>query len=326
MKNQLTNNKKTNFTFIVPCYNADKYIKDCVESIENQNFNEITYEILCIDDCSVDKTREYLQELAERNKNIKVFLNEKNKGVAYSRNKGIREAVGKWVLFVDSDDLLMPNVIQQIFEVAESNNADAVALKSITVKQSFKLNQIGEINLNEGAIKANCAFSAVYNNEKLKEYNLFFNEELSFGEDTLFRGLFFLKSKIKVVSDILWYCIRENPTSLTRKKKLETQKRIYFDSIILYEEYLKNQAGKKICNHAKEGIALKLAQTMDKKFVKEQLKILKQKKYYPYPFRKGALTSSKNFILNFLQFLCPIKFFFWIYFYVYKLLRKKHYS
>ncbi len=325
MQNELINNKETTFSFIVPCYNVEKYIDACIESIENQNFNGITYEILCIDDCSKDKTVERLHTLAKRNSNIRVLLNEENRGVAYSRNRGIREAVGKWVLFVDSDDLIMPNVIQDIYEVAQSNNADAVALKALKVQEDFKITQIDEIDMSEACIYANCAISAVYNNKKLKEYNLFFNEELSFGEDTLFRGLFFLKSNVKIVSNISWYLIRNNPSSLTRKKKLETQKKIYFDSIIIYEEYLKNQVDKKVCNHAKEGIALKLAQTMDAEFVKKQLKILKQKKYYPYRFRKGALSSSKNLILNLLRFLCPIKICLWMYFYVYKLLKKKRY-
>lgn len=319
-------NNYIDFSFIIPCYNVEKYVEDCIHSITNQNFGDITYEILCIDDKSTDKTLAILEKLANENPCIKIHKNIINKGVSHSRNTGIKNAVGKWILFLDSDDLMMPNVIKQIYKVAEENNADAVALKALRVDENFKLDQANNIDVNSGEIFANCAISAVYNSKKLKEYNLLFNENISYGEDTLFRGLFFYKSNVKIVSDILWYLIRQNSASLMKTKSKEKLKRTYFDSIIIYEEYVANNLSQDVINHAKEGIALKLAQTMDKSFIKQQLHILKTKKYYPYKFRKNTLLHSPNILIGLIQFLCPIKPCLWLYYKFYKTVRGKSYK
>lgn len=319
-------NNSVDFSFILPCYNVEKYVEDCIKSITSQNFDDITYEILCIDDKSSDKTLSILENLAKENPFIKIHKNIKNRGVSYSRNVGINNAIGKWILFLDSDDLMMPNVIKQIHKAAEENDADAVALKALRVEEDFKLNQVKNIDVNSGEIFANCAISAAYNLKKLKEYNLFFNENISYGEDTLFRGLFFYKSNVKIVSDILWYLIRKNGASLTQTKSKEKLKKIYFDSIIIYEEYIANNLTKEVVNHAKEGIALKLAQTMDRDFIKQQLPILKSKKYYPYKFRKNTLLCSPNILIGLIQFLCPIEPCLWLYYKFYKTVRGKSYK
>lgn len=314
------------FSFVIPCYNVEKFVEDCINSIVNQNFGEITYEIICIEDNSTDNTYEILKKLSESNPNIILHKNECNKGVSYNRNVGINLSHGKWIAFFDSDDLMMPDVINKIYNVAEKNNADCLALKALDVEEDFKINQIDKIDINSGRIYANAICSAIYNNNKLKEWKLLFNENLSFGEDTVFRGLFFLKSEIKIVTDIAWYLRRKNSNSITQTRDLNKQKKIYFDAIIIYETYLENNLSIDVINHAQEGIILKLAQTMDKDFIKKQLKKLKEKNYYPYNFRKAVLYSNKNLLLGILQFLCPIEPFFWMYYLVYKILRKKFYK
>ena len=90
-------------SIIIPVYNREKYIEECLNSILSQTFND--YEILLIDDGSNDNTGIICDKYAEENKKIKVF-HKKNGGVSSARNLGLRCAKGKWIIFVDSDDVL----------------------------------------------------------------------------------------------------------------------------------------------------------------------------------------------------------------------------
>ena len=95
------------FSFIIPVYNCEKYLLSCIESILAVHLNENDYEILLIDDGSIDGTAKICDELAEKYSQIHVYHQE-NEGVSKARNKGIYEAKGEYVLFVDSDDTLLP--------------------------------------------------------------------------------------------------------------------------------------------------------------------------------------------------------------------------
>jgi glycosyltransferase involved in cell wall biosynthesis len=89
---------------IVPCYNVEKYVEKSIKSIANQEYKNI--EIIAIDDCSTDKTYSILKELEKDIKNLKVFKNEKNDGLAYTRNVGVKHSKGQYLGFIDSDDYI----------------------------------------------------------------------------------------------------------------------------------------------------------------------------------------------------------------------------
>ena len=88
-------------SIIMPSYNTAKYIKETIKSVINQTYTN--WELLIVDDCSTDNTDEIIREF--KDDRIKYFKNEKNSGAAISRNKALREAKGKWIAFLDSDDL-----------------------------------------------------------------------------------------------------------------------------------------------------------------------------------------------------------------------------
>ena len=92
------------FSIIVPVYNVEQYLAECLDSLLSQTYED--YEIICINDASTDKSYDILLEYSDNNKCIKVLNNDSNQGQSYSRNRGIKEAVGEYVLFVDSDDML----------------------------------------------------------------------------------------------------------------------------------------------------------------------------------------------------------------------------
>lgn len=104
-------------SIIIPIYNVEPYLEDCLDSILSQNFDD--YEIICVDDASTDNTYNIAQEYVARNSQIRLLKNCENRGLSYTRNCGIREAVGKYILFVDSDDMLKKFSLQNIKNLLE---------------------------------------------------------------------------------------------------------------------------------------------------------------------------------------------------------------
>lgn len=88
---------------IIPVYNAERTIKDTLDSVINQTYKNL--EIICINDCSKDNSLEILNEYVKKDERIKVLSNEKNSGVAKTRNNGLKIATGEYIAFVDSDDI-----------------------------------------------------------------------------------------------------------------------------------------------------------------------------------------------------------------------------
>lgn len=106
-------------SIITPSYNTAKYIGDTIKSVLAQTYEN--WEMLIVDDCSTDDTDEVVKPyLSDRR--IKYFKNEKNSGAAVSRNKALREANGRWIAFLDSDDLWLPEKLERQIDFMEKNN------------------------------------------------------------------------------------------------------------------------------------------------------------------------------------------------------------
>lgn len=108
-------------TVIVPVYNVEKYLKKCLESIRNQTYRDL--EIICINDGSRDHSLEICKEVAEKDRRI-IILDQENKGLAAVRNRGIKEAVGNYLAFVDSDDFIDDDYIEKLYNCLIQNSAD----------------------------------------------------------------------------------------------------------------------------------------------------------------------------------------------------------
>lgn len=109
-------------SIITPAYNCEKYLKEAVDSVLAQTYND--WEMLIIDDCSSDGTLSCMKNLAKTDNRIKILRNEVNSGSAATRNRGIREATGEWIAFLDSDDLWNPDKLSMQMDVVK-NNSDA---------------------------------------------------------------------------------------------------------------------------------------------------------------------------------------------------------
>lgn len=116
----------TKLSVIVPVYNVEKYLDDCLRSIISQIDNDC--EIICVEDCSTDNSLGILEKYSNKYSQIKIVKHGKNKGLSAARNTGLNNAKGKYILFVDSDDMFKTNAITELMNIVEEQELDQVFL------------------------------------------------------------------------------------------------------------------------------------------------------------------------------------------------------
>ena len=109
-------------SIIIPVYNTEKYLRECLDSVLAQTMTDI--EVLCVDDGSTDSSPEILNEYAAKDPRVTVINSETNKGLGGARNLGLPHATGKYLLFLDSDDIFKPQIVEKTYARAEETNAD----------------------------------------------------------------------------------------------------------------------------------------------------------------------------------------------------------
>ena len=114
-------------SIIVPCYNVEEYLRECLDSILAQTFRD--FEVICINDGSTDRTLKILAEYSKKDSRVSVHTQD-NCGVSVSRNNGMDRAQGEYILFVDSDDKLCPETLKELVSMAEMYSLDHIAFKA----------------------------------------------------------------------------------------------------------------------------------------------------------------------------------------------------
>ncbi len=110
-------------SIIIPVYNVEKYVGDCIKSVIKQSMTDI--ELILVDDGSLDESGKICDTYAAEDSRIRV-IHKKNGGVGAARNDGLKQASGDWVIFCDSDDWMEPNALQELVEAGEKSHADVV--------------------------------------------------------------------------------------------------------------------------------------------------------------------------------------------------------
>lgn len=124
---------------IVPVYNVELYLRECLDSIINQTLMDI--EILCIDDCGTDNSIDILKEYAKKDDRIKIISHKENKGLGPARNTGIKESKGEYVYFIDSDDYISKYFLYNLYNTAKKYNSDIVNTLNIKFDRNKKLSK-----------------------------------------------------------------------------------------------------------------------------------------------------------------------------------------
>ena len=125
-------NKYPKISVIMPVYNVERYLRECLDSLRNQTFRE--FEILCVDDGSTDGSTEILEEYMSMDSRIRVLW-QAHSNAGEARNAGLKEAKGEYLSFLDADDFFEPKMLEEAYDSAVRNNADIVVFR---VKRYFE--------------------------------------------------------------------------------------------------------------------------------------------------------------------------------------------
>ncbi len=245
-----------NLSIIVPFYNVEKYISKCLDSLLDQNFND--YEIICINDCSPDNSREIVLEYSAKHKNIKLIEHKTNKKVGGARNTGLMQAKGKYIWFVDSDDYIEPNSLNQLVNTCTTNDLDVLAFNIKTVtddgsiiqnENAFKKYQTETLNGsifldytfgNQLIFNLGYPYRAIFQKKHLININATFPENISYGEETTYMARCIVHAKRVMSFSDAFYCYRQNPSSITSKLEIGFKGELVFQSIINAGNYVHN--------------------------------------------------------------------------------------
>ena len=275
-------------SIIIPMYNVEDKIERTLSCIENQEIKE-KYEIIIIDDCSVDNSynicKKYIK--SKRIKNAILLKNTENRGPSYTRNRGMKLAKGEYCILLDSDDYYEENTINIMLENMKPKSIVVVGIKYMYRKNKIKYLLYGEKNriMNIGSNQyakfyltglLNQPSNKMYDLNYIKEKNIFFNENSSYGEDLEFNIKY-----TENIEDIIYineplYVYTESPSGLNntyKNNELEISKKNFDNKL----EILKNR----YC------INNEIEQEMYKMYIKERIR-------FYYRFNKFDSRKDKR--------------------------------
>lgn len=209
-------------SIIIPVYNAERVLERCLDSIIAQTYDN--FECLLINDGSTDNSLFICEQFAEKDSRIKVYTQE-NKGVSSARNFGLKIAKGNWITFVDSDDYLSPIMYENLIKKSNKNSVDVLIcaykyvfgnIEKELVRSGVEkyINSHKSINFLKGkSWIGGGPWNKIFRKELL--VNLFFDESISFGEDTLFIIAALLRARSIFVTSAAYYYYVQNENSLS---------------------------------------------------------------------------------------------------------------
>lgn len=234
-------------SFIVPVYNVEQYLDECLQSLLDQDIPLTDYEIICINDGSTDGSLDILERYKNEYSNIRV-ITKVNGGLAAARNTGLEYASGEYVWFIDSDDFIQKNILRTLQGIVEYSGCDRLSVEVYTFFDELSDAEKSE----QGSLTSNTYLYniAVWNNlfrlDFLKRNNLHFHPELRYAEDSIFMFEFCLTTNIEKKTNQVCYYYRRRPQSLTSGtsvKALENKITGSSKVALYYNEYYKQGIG-----------------------------------------------------------------------------------
>lgn len=223
---------------IVPVFNVEKYLKRCLDSILAQSLDN--WELICVNDATPDASSTILAEYASRDSRIRIINHSENKGLSEARNTGLRNARGRWILFVDSDDCIHPRLLEYTINLGEQHDASLVTFDYEKVPCDYELPESHNIldasiysvvdaplcyRMRRGRwIIHGAAWSMLYRKELLN--NLYFKPILF--EDYPYTMRVMLRCPRTVILKASLYYYSCNPDSIMQKRLLPVQLEDYY--------------------------------------------------------------------------------------------------
>lgn len=193
----------TKISVIVPVYNVEKYLNRCIDSILNQTFKD--FELILIDDGSKDKSYE-IMKCYTKDKRLKIFK-QKNMGPAKTRNRGIKEASGEFIMFIDSDDFIDNNYIEKYYNASKNSSYDLVigGYKKINGDKIEFIRRLKDGDFSKYLVMG--PVCKLYKRTFLIENNISFLDTTA-SEDVYFNALVYSKNpNIKIIDDTGYYYV-----------------------------------------------------------------------------------------------------------------------
>lgn len=210
-------------SIIVPAYNAEKYIRKCLDSLINQTKKEL--EFIIVNDGSTDKTEEIVKSYND--KRIKYFKN-KNQGIGKTRNFGIIHAKGKYIMFLDSDDSLAKDACQKLFEKAENEDLDIVICDFYKELENGSIEEVRNPDFENASLEENpeiisenlCPWAKIYKRSIIVDNDIRFVENLKYEDAPFVIECLDRAKKIGKINECLnYYLIHANSETTVRDRR-----------------------------------------------------------------------------------------------------------
>jgi len=199
-------------TVIVPIYNAESYLRDCLNSILNQTFFD--FEAILVNDGSTDNSLSIIKEYSQKDERFR-YVDKQNEGVSATRQRGLEEARGEFVIHCDSDDIVSPSWLKELHNAITKSSADMAICDFERIYKNQKMVFIQRpaqlvsaqiaIDIINGKIWGVC-WNKLIRLSCIRNNGISFNPNMRLNEDSLFNCLLLLKNiKVVYVSEILYY-------------------------------------------------------------------------------------------------------------------------
>lgn len=274
---------------IVPIYNVEKYLARCIDSILEQNYENL--ELILINDGSTDNSESIINTYLEKNPSIIKYIKKENSGLSEARNVGIEAATGDYIMFIDSDDYIEKGLLNNLKQYIDQD-IEMIKFKAQTVTENgekIKVMQgpVFDVTSGEEAFSKMCfedelmetAWLYLYKTELIKQNNFKFAKGL-YHEDFGLIPLIIVKAKTFVSTDICGYNYVQSSNSITRTVDYAKTTKKLFDTLIHYDNTVKEIEKYKIDIKTKENVKIfytnsillrinELQKKERKKFIKE---------------------------------------------------------
>ena len=205
---------------IIPMYNSAAVIERCLTSVMRQSFRDI--EIIVIDDGSTDHGADVVLELASKDDRIR-YIRQENGGVSRARNRGLEEAKGEWICFIDSDDAVEEDYLSSLYNCIQETDCDIVmcGFRAVTGNRSvdFLLSDAEmdslKGNLREDLVTLRCFVSSpcmkIFRKDRIEELHLRFREDMVLAEDRYFNNHYYTTcNSVRFINRALYIYYRDD--------------------------------------------------------------------------------------------------------------------
>lgn len=239
---------------IVPVHNVEKYLRQCMDSLVNQSYKNL--EIICVDDASIDASYSILEDYRKVDSRVKILRNKTNLGLSASRNLGIDNSTGQFIMFLDSDDCYVNHTCEMMLKAITHNKSD-VAMCNVSVfyeafsekakedNKYFSNPFTGTLLLTPGVIAKITnvvAWNKIYRSDLIKSYNIRFPEGMLFESYPFWGAYTAVATKITFIDEAL-YRYRRRDGGIMAQTYAKTKRSIdYVKSCITLSFWLKNHS------------------------------------------------------------------------------------